>query len=156
MKHTSGHMCVVNSKALELIGIGKDTPDPEGGHIDRNDNGEPTGLLQEKAQELVSDQFYPYSLNTIVGALDAASRVYLSEGITSHGEAGVGFLSDLELLAYWEAVQQGKLNIRSNLMILAEKLIEISAAEGESFFGLSQSVRVSIPGGVTTCCVSVR
>jgi predicted amidohydrolase YtcJ len=140
MKHTSGHMCVVNSKALELIGIGKDTPDPEGGHIDRNDNGEPTGLLQEKAQELVSDQFYPYSLNTIVGALDAASRVYLSEGITSHGEAGVGFLSDLELLAYWEAVQQGKLNIRSNLMILAEKLIEISAAEGESFFGLSQGI----------------
>jgi predicted amidohydrolase YtcJ len=141
IRHTSGHMCVINSKALELIGIGQDTPDPEGGHIDRNENGEPTGLLQEKAQELVNDQFYPYSLNTIVGALQAANQVYLSEGITSHGEAGVGFLSDLELQAYWEAVQQGKLNIRSNLMILAEKMIEISGAEGQSFLGLSQGIR---------------
>jgi predicted amidohydrolase YtcJ len=140
VRHTSGHMCVVNSKALELVGIGKDTPDPEGGHIDRDETGQPTGLLQENAQEFVSDEFYPYPLNTIVDALEAASRVYLSEGITSHGEAGIGFLSDLELQAYWEAVQQGKLNIRSNLMILADKLIEISGAEGESFFGLSQGI----------------
>ena len=141
IRHTSGHMCVVNSKALELIGIGKDTPDPDGGHIDRNDNGEPTGLLQENAQEFVDNQFYPHPLHTIVDALQAANRVYLAEGITSHGEAGVGFLSDLELQAYREAIQQGKLNIRSNLMILAEKLIEISGAEGESFFGLSQGIR---------------
>jgi predicted amidohydrolase YtcJ len=141
VRHTSGHMCVVNSKALERIGVGRQTPDPEGGHIDRNEKGEPTGLLQENAQELVSTQFYPYAVENIVDALEAANRVYLSEGITSHSEAGVGFLSDLELQAYQEAIQQGKLNIRSNLMILAEKLIEISGAEGESFLGLSQGIR---------------
>ena len=141
IKHTSGHMCVVNSKALELIGVGENTPDPEGGHIDRNEKGEPTGLLQENAQVLVSDRFYPYPINTIVDALQAANQVYLAEGITSHAEAGVGFLSDLELQAYWEAVQQGKLNIRSNLMILAEKMLEISGAEGRSFIGLSQGIR---------------
>ena len=142
IRHTSGHMCVVNSKALELIGIGNDTPDPEGGHIVRNEKGEPTGLLQEKAQELVNEQFYPHSLDSIVDALQAANRVYLSEGITSQAEAGVGFLSDLELQAYWEAVQRGQLNIRSYLMISAEKMIEIDAGvHGQSFFGLSQGIR---------------
>jgi predicted amidohydrolase YtcJ len=141
IRHTSGHMCVVNSKALELIGIGKDTPDPEGGRIDRDAVGRPTGLLQENAQELVSTQFYPYPIDAIVGALEVASRVYLSEGITSHGEAGVGLLSDQELRAYWEAVETGKLKVRSNLMILAEKLIEIDGeAEEHSFLGLSQGI----------------
>jgi len=141
IRHTSGHMCVINSKALELIGIHPDTPDPEGGHIDRDERGKPTGLLQENAQQLVNDQFYPYPITTIIDALHAASRIYLSEGITSHSEAGIGFLSDLELLAYQQAYQEGKLKIRTNLMILAEKLNEITGAEGESFLGLTQGIR---------------
>jgi predicted amidohydrolase YtcJ len=142
IRHTSGHMCVVNSRALELIGIGIDTPDPEGGHIVRDEKGEPTGLLQEKAQELVNEQFYPYSMEAIVDALQAANRVYLSEGITSQAEAGVGFLSDLELQAYWEAVHQGRLDIRSYLMISAEKMMDINGgAEGTPFIGLSHGIR---------------
>jgi len=39
----------VNSKALELAGITRDTPDPEGGRIMRDESGEPTGWLKEKA-----------------------------------------------------------------------------------------------------------
>jgi predicted amidohydrolase YtcJ len=139
--HTSGHMCVVNSKALELLGISRNTPDPVGGLIVRNQNGDPTGLLQEKAQELVTAVFYPYPVSTIVESLHAADQVYLSEGITSHSEAGVGFLSNLELLAYQQAVETGKLHVRSNLMVLAESLFAITGAEGESFLGLSQGIR---------------
>ena len=60
VRHTSGHMCVVNSKALDLMGINAGAPDPVGGHIDKNGKGEPTGLLQENAQELVREQFFPY------------------------------------------------------------------------------------------------
>ncbi len=141
IRHTSGHMCVVNNKALEYIGVGKDTPDPEGGHIDRNAKGEPTGLLQEKAQDFVNNMFYPYPVETIIDALKAANDVYISEGITSHGEAGVGLLSDLELMAYQAAVQQGKLNIRSNLMIMADKLLNIEGAPNEFFLGLGQGIR---------------
>lgn len=141
IKHTSGHMCVVNSKTLELLGVDEDTPNPEGGHIVRDENGSLTGLLQENAQQFVSNYLYPYPIHTIVDALHTANQIYLSEGITSQSEAGVGFLSDLELLAYQEAMQQGKLNIRSNLMILVEKLSEITGAEGESYLGLSQGIR---------------
>ena len=54
--HVSGHMSVVNSRALELAGIGRGTPDPQGGRIDRDPaSGEPTGLLQEQAQSLYGD-----------------------------------------------------------------------------------------------------
>ena len=140
-RHTSGHMCVVNSKVLALLKIDRDTPDPEGGHIARDANGEPTGLLQETAFHLVTSHFYPYSIEEITDALAAADKVYLSEGITSHTEAGIGYLSDLELLAYQRAVQEGKLNIRSYLMVRAESLFQVRGATGETFFGLSQGIR---------------
>ena len=97
--------------------------------------------MQENAVGLVTNQFYPYSVEDIVEALGAANKVYLSEGITSHTEAGVGYLSDLELLAYQRAVREGKLTIRSNLMVSAESLFDVKGAEGESFFGLSQGIR---------------
>ena len=44
LQHKSGHVGVLNSPALKLAGIGRDTPDPEGGRIWRQD-GEPTGYL---------------------------------------------------------------------------------------------------------------
>jgi predicted amidohydrolase YtcJ len=140
-RHTSGHMCVVNSNVLALAGITHATPDPEGGHIVRDERGEPTGLLQETAQALVSSRFFPYPVESLVQALEAASSVYLSEGITSHTEAGIGYLSPVELLAYQEAVRQDRLQIRSYLMVKAEALYEVGGAAGEPFFGLGQGIR---------------
>ncbi len=54
LKRTCGHVAVVNSKALEKAGISKETLDPEGGHIVKDPNtGEPNGILQERAIELI-------------------------------------------------------------------------------------------------------
>jgi predicted amidohydrolase YtcJ len=50
--HQSSHMGAANSKALELLGITRDTPDPAGGVIIRDANGEPTGILEENAHIL--------------------------------------------------------------------------------------------------------
>lgn len=141
LKHTSGHMCTVNSRVLELLGIDRNTSDPDGGHIEKDDSGEPTGLLEEKAQELVLNRFFPASCEEMVGALEAANRQYLAEGITSQSEAGIGMLSLVELMAYQEAVSQKKLDIRSNLMILAGIMQDIETAEGVPFFGLHQGIR---------------
>ncbi len=47
------HMCLANSKALQLAGVTRDTPDPEHGTIVRDAGGEPTGELLERAQLLV-------------------------------------------------------------------------------------------------------
>jgi len=48
-----GHIAAVNSKALKIAGIDGNTQDPEGGRIDRDGNGMPTGILREKAIDLV-------------------------------------------------------------------------------------------------------
>ncbi|MBR4862749.1 MAG: amidohydrolase family protein, partial [Firmicutes bacterium] len=53
MQRSCTHIWAVNSKALELAGITKDTPDPEGGRIGRDENGEPDGILYETATYLV-------------------------------------------------------------------------------------------------------
>ncbi len=58
-----GHAAWVNRKALQIAGINKDTPDPEGGEIMRDPNtGEPTGILKEEAIKLVA-QYIPESEN---------------------------------------------------------------------------------------------
>ena len=47
LTRTCGHVSVVNSKALEIADVSKDTPQPVGGNIVKDEYGEPTGLLQE-------------------------------------------------------------------------------------------------------------
>ena len=53
LTHISGHMSMVNTKALQLAGVDKDTPDPNGGIIDRDGSGQPTGVFKESAQDLI-------------------------------------------------------------------------------------------------------
>jgi predicted amidohydrolase YtcJ len=51
--HISGHLAAVNSRGLERLGIGRETPDPPGGRIRRDERGEATGVLEETAMEAV-------------------------------------------------------------------------------------------------------
>ena len=48
-----GHIAVANTRALQLGSVNLASRDPQGGHIDRNESGEPTGILRETAQEAV-------------------------------------------------------------------------------------------------------
>ena len=61
MERTDGHMIWVNSKALELAGITKDTKDPQGGEILRDADGNPTGCLTDTAGEPVQKIIPPLS-----------------------------------------------------------------------------------------------
>jgi predicted amidohydrolase YtcJ len=55
LTHVSGHVAVANSLALKIAGITKDSPNPKGGEIDHDANGEPTGMLKEgSAMSLVA------------------------------------------------------------------------------------------------------
>jgi predicted amidohydrolase YtcJ len=80
---TCTHIAVVNSKALELAGITKDTPDPQGGKIDRDINGEPTGILRENAKELVQRVIPAKSLEENAASLAQLSPMLLAHGITA-------------------------------------------------------------------------
>lgn len=116
IRNASGHMCVVNSRALELAGITRDTDAPFGGTIHRDPaTGEPSGLLQEKAQSLVPLPFIPEDKAALRRCLEVASRAYLAAGITSSQEAGI--FTTPEFTVYQEAWEAGELPLRTFLMI---------------------------------------
>ncbi|MFL6557624.1 MAG: amidohydrolase, partial [Bacillus sp. (in: firmicutes)] len=83
ISRTCTHIAVVNSKALELAGITKDTPDPLGGEIDRDPTGEPTGILRENAKDLVHHIMPVKSLEENAASLGELSTFLLSHGITA-------------------------------------------------------------------------
>lgn len=85
----SHHTVWANSAALELAGVTKDTPDPEGGVIDRDENGEPTGLFRETAEGLIYRVVPPATEDDQRKALRLSSNQMLSYGITGFTDAGI-------------------------------------------------------------------
>lgn len=83
------HSIWVNSKALEIAGITSDTPDPEGGIIERDSSGKPNGLMRETAVGLVFSIVPPPSEEEKREALTLASDTMASYGITSYTIASV-------------------------------------------------------------------
>jgi predicted amidohydrolase YtcJ len=86
----SMHSSWANSLAIKKAGITKDTPNPEGGIIERDEDGHPTGVLRESAGRLVSALIPPPTHEENVAALEWALHKMLSYGITSLTDAGVG------------------------------------------------------------------
>lgn len=82
------HVRCVNSKALEIAGITKDTPDPPGGRIDRDENGEPTGILRENARDLVLPYMPVETEDEIIDALVELSKLLISQGIVAVADMG--------------------------------------------------------------------
>jgi predicted amidohydrolase YtcJ len=115
----SGHRALVNSKALELAGITKDTPDPVGGKITRNpDTGELNGLLYEKATLPVSALFPPLTREKASKGLLAGMAALNALGITSFTDAVVN--RDLWIVyndVYNDYFDQGKWTCRVNLLL---------------------------------------
>ena len=112
------HASVVNSRALELAGITRDTPNPEGGIIDKDPvTGEPTGVLRDVP--LMKTVVPQATLEDLKDGLAAASEGYVKTGVTSTGDAGAAERPE-SYRAYQEAVAEGRLKTRTYLMIHEE------------------------------------
>lgn len=108
-----GHSSWVNSKALELAGITKDTPDPEGGVIKRDPaTGEPAGLLQESAMGLVEELKQEYTKEQYKESLLWLQEWFNSVGITHVFDAWVELDNPNYYEAYQELAEEGLLTIR--------------------------------------------
>jgi predicted amidohydrolase YtcJ len=115
LTRTCGHIYTANSAALERAGIGANTPAPAGGAIERDDRGEPTGLLHETAMGLINRVMPPPSAADYEAMIVAGLRHQLSLGITSSADCGVS----PELLAIYRAIDRaGRLPSRINVMPL--------------------------------------
>lgn len=111
LTRTCGHMIVANSKALEAAGITRDTPNPPGGVIVRDLNGEPTGLLQETAMGLLNRVIPEPTEAEMTEAISAANRHQLSLGITSATDP---LLTPFHLRVYRAMEAAGALKVRVN------------------------------------------
>ncbi|GAA1638423.1 MULTISPECIES: amidohydrolase [Brevibacterium] len=150
MRQTSGHAAIVNTEAMRRAGIlDRGFTDPVGGKVVRDPAGHPTGLVEETAQGLVQDLIRPYSLDTIVEALDLATTQYAKEGITSFGECGIAYgwigHSPIEISAYLRAREEGRLRARAQLMPQADGLHAIAANPADGFgIGLDAGLRTGL------------
>ena len=82
------HIRCVNSKALEIAGITKDTPDPPGGSIDRDDRGEPTGILRENARDLVLPYMPAETEEELIRSLTDLGDLLISQGVVAAADMG--------------------------------------------------------------------
>jgi predicted amidohydrolase YtcJ len=104
-----GHTGWANSRALEVAGITRATPDPPGGAIVRNADGEPTGVLKEAAQALVRAQVPQPSAAERYTALRQRLREAASYGLTSVQNAS---FQPAELPVYERALGEGAMSLR--------------------------------------------
>lgn len=153
LRHTSGHMCVVSSAALELIGPAATRP-VDGGRVVLDErSGRPTGLLEERAQSLVQHLVLPRSLETLAAAIGAAHERYLADGITSVCDAGAagGLVgqSPVELAAYQLARETGQLKVRTTVMPASEVLGPVSGHE-DDWDPPAGVAALGLPGGART------
>lgn len=125
----SAHNMLVNTKALEIVGITKETPDPESGEMERDpDTGEPTGIFKELgAQSMVSSSVPLLTRQEKKEALLTALKIFNANGITSFTDAAIGpggekyvygVMSAEFIDIYQELISEGKLSARATVLLL--------------------------------------
>ena len=109
LEHTTGHYGVANSYALKMAEVRKDTKDPPAGTIDRDAQGNPTGVMKEAAAGLVSRLVPPYTREQQREGVVRLIADFNKEGMTGAKDPGIGQQKwDL----YQELLKEGKLTVR--------------------------------------------
>ena len=104
-----GHSGVASSTALKLAGITRATPDPEGGVIDRDEQGEPTGILRDAAMGLVMSLIPQDTETELEKNLETAQQYLLEHGVTSVGD----MIYDMNHFHFLQKkARQGELKVR--------------------------------------------
>ncbi len=132
VRHISGHFGILNSKALEVIGVDRDTPDPTGGEIRRDSDGEPNGVLVGRAQERVVAAVPPLEMDDSIDGLRTLAQDLHASGITSVTDAMV-MPAGLEL--FQEARRRDAFRLRTNLLLSWKCLDMLDELQLRSEFG---------------------
>jgi predicted amidohydrolase YtcJ len=110
----SFHAIAVNSVVMRLAGITRDTQPPPGGVIEKDANGEPTGVFRETAQGLVRAVIPPFTPEEVSSSIDSGIAILHEQGITSVTDPGIS-LDTLEL--YAGKHRDGKLPMRITALL---------------------------------------
>ncbi|NOU74461.1 amidohydrolase family protein [Paenibacillus sp. LMG 31458] len=118
LSHASGHTAWVNSKALEILGIDRNTPNPLHGEIMRDEFGEPTGILYESAASIATKHAMKLTDNRKRQVFETFLRNAAKFGVTSLTD--IFKITDLEINEielYEEFEKQEKLTTRIHFLI---------------------------------------
>lgn len=109
LERIDGHIAVANTRALQLGSVTLASRDPQGGHIDRNENGEPTGILRETAQMAVTGVIPKPNHDQRRHAIEVALADLAEHGVTSAQD----YSPEWENFQIYEALEkEGKLTAR--------------------------------------------
>lgn len=114
LSRVDGHASWANTAAMELAGITRDSEDPTGGQIIRDENGDATGVFIDTAQSYIGQLIPSAGFEEQKSALRLAMNSLATYGITSVHDAGVG---SQVVAAYKELVEEGPLPVRVNAML---------------------------------------
>jgi predicted amidohydrolase YtcJ len=151
LTHASGHASFANAKAMQMAGITRSTPDPPGGEIVRDADGNPIGAFRETAQVLLRGAYEGAAPADPRRQAELAVEEVLSKGVTSFHDAGVGF-ETIDL--YKEMVDDGSLGVRMWAMIrtsnesLAERLADAKIINYGDHQLTVRAIKVSIDGAL--------
>ena len=93
-RRCDGHTMVVNSFALKLAGITSETPDPEGGRIERDEHGVPTGVLVENSAMSLVEKQRPSSSDKAAEQIAGLDEHFLSHGLVGVNDLYASFIDD--------------------------------------------------------------
>ena len=99
LRHASGHGLFANEKAMAIAGVSRETPDPRGGRILRDAEGDPTGVFEERAMDLITDAYQNWVQTMTpearksewLAGIRAAQDECLRKGVTTFQDAGTKF-----------------------------------------------------------------
>ncbi len=129
VRRLDGHMALANTAALQRAGITRDTPDPDGGTIVRDEAGEPTGILKDNAMDLVYAVMPEMGADQLEEAITQATAHAAAHGITQVHDVSAGGVLD----TYRRMHDEGRLKTRIyGALPLSrwETLVEYIAAHG--------------------------
>ncbi len=131
LMRTCCHINAVNSAALQKAGIDKKPREVEGGTVEVDSNGFPTGILEENAMKLVTGLLPPLNKEKLKEMIALATNDFAAAGLTSVQTDDLAFLgADLAPLlveAYRELETSGELPVRINLQVLLQTEKELQA-----------------------------
>jgi len=131
------HLAAANSAALEIAGINAQSSDPPEGRIERDERGEPTGILRELAINLVRDAISAPEMDQILGAFQDAAKALHRRGVT--GIHDVRLMADSDGARAFQAFQklddEQNLALRSWITLPGDRLDDIIGLGLRTGFG---------------------
>lgn len=117
VRSSFGHSALLNSRGIKLARIERDTPNPAGGVITRDDKGNATGLLEDAAQDLAMNLLPPLTVAENLAASKAALAAMRQQGITTFLDA---YTDPETMTAFADLHKQGKLTARAHFAVLID------------------------------------